>query len=555
MNLHDFTSHIDEKILERGYDYYEEDCVLSMEETEDNTYAAEVLGGDLYSVEVELDDRENIISSRCDCPYADGRYCKHQVAVFFALRDGVNTANAEIAPKAVKASDMREILAGRTKDELVEFLLELAAEYREIKQRIALNFNDESDGDEIQKSVMLIRTYIKNHSDRYGYVTYRETREAIKGADLVLEKAEFALEANKHGHALNLAFCVIREMLNLFENADDSDGEISGEIEEALTLIHEIVEDPDLIDRENIFQMLLDEAAHGRYADWDDWRLELLDTCSDLADTQALRDSLENRLETFLRNEEDDSWGAGYLAGRINRIRYNMIERCDGREKAREFMEENLKYYEFRKMAIENAFRDRDYDAVIRLAIEGEAQDKDYPGLIRQWKEHRYKAFRLSGRLEDLRGLALEFILDGSFEHYEELKSTHDAGEWLSVYPGIVVLLENQKNSRHDIYPRILIEEGEKQKLLDYVKAEPSRIEHFYKHLVPEFAEEVYSLFLQYIDRTAARASNRRAYRGVCDIIRNLKKAGGTEQAAEIKQALFVRYAKRPAFRDELSRV
>jgi hypothetical protein len=255
MNLHDFTSHIDEKILKRGYAYYEEDCVPAVEETEENTYAADVLGGDLYSVEVELDNRANIISSRCDCPYDGGRYCKHRVAVFFALRDTMNAADAETAPKKAKAPDMREILTGRTKDELVEFLLELAAEYGEIKQRIALDFNDESDEDEIQKSVMLIRTYIKNNSDRYGYVAYRDAREAVKGAGLVLAKAESALEENKHKHALNPAFCVIHEMPDLFENADDSDGRIGGEIEEALSVVHETIESLNPSDKENVFQM------------------------------------------------------------------------------------------------------------------------------------------------------------------------------------------------------------------------------------------------------------------------------------------------------------
>ncbi len=40
-----------------------------------------------------------------------------------------------------------------------------------------------------------------------------------------------------------------------------------------------------------------------------------------------------------------------------------------------------------------------------------------------------------------------------------------------------------------------------------------------------------------------------------CDIIRNLKKAGGKEQELKIKEIFFAKYAERPALRDELSRV
>jgi len=239
----------------------------------------------------------------------------------------------------------------------------------------------------------------------------------------------------------------------------------------------------------------------------------------------------------------------------MNLIRYNMVEEHDGSIKAQEFVEQNLQYSNFRKMAIESAMNNKDYDCVIKLSLEGEEKDKSLRGLISQWKKYLYTAFQLSGKLEEQRGIAIDFILDGSLEYYKELKNTYDSMEWHSVYPKITFLFENQKKTYHDVYSRILIEEGEMKKLLEYVKGSPESIERFCKHLVPEFQEEVYELFLKYIEQTAARAGNRRDYQGVCSIIRNLKKAGGREQALEIKQTLFTKYANRPAFRDELSRV
>jgi len=73
--------------------------------------------------------------------------------------------------------------------------------------------------------------------------------------------------------------------------------------------------------------------------------------------------------------------------------------------------------------------------------------------------------------------------------------------------------------------------------------------------LLPAYKEEVYTLFLRYIERNAAAASNRKAYQQVCALIRRLRKAGGKEEAADIKQKLYQKYANRPAFRDELTRV
>ena len=113
----------------------------------------------------------------------------------------------------------------------------------------------------------------------------------------------------------------------------------------------------------------------------------------------------------------------------------------------------------------------------------------------------------------------------------------------------------NQEKIHNDVYTRILIEEEEKRKLLEYVKEDPLTVENYYKYLIPEFKEEVFTLFLQLIEQAAARADNRKKYQGVCAIIRNLKKAGGKKQVLEIKKMLLIQYAKRPAFMDELLRV
>jgi uncharacterized Zn finger protein len=198
MDLNNFENYIDPKIVTRGYEYYENDYVTSVEEIKENVFVAKVTGTDRYTVEVELDHKGNIIDTKCDCPYDLGEYCKHQVAVFFTLREMKNNISAEKNPvtqkhcmdleasfkssaqKKKKEIDIKKVLSDRTKDELVEFLLDIASKYEEIKQYIELNFNIGNDEDEINKSIALIRTYISNNSDQWGFVSYRDTSEALK---------------------------------------------------------------------------------------------------------------------------------------------------------------------------------------------------------------------------------------------------------------------------------------------------------------------------------------------------------------------------------------
>ncbi|HAF17795.1 MAG TPA: hypothetical protein DCG84_05615 [Peptococcaceae bacterium] len=576
MNLNDFEIHIDEMILERGYDYYENDRVISVEEKESNVYEAKVKGSELYTVEVELDDETNIVDTLCDCPYVMGKYCKHQVAVFFALQDMKNIIPGENSllsqnraenradsgavrrfPAPKKKPDLKKILSERTKDELVEFLLDIASEYEEIKQRIELMFDEGNDEDEIRNSIELIRAYINKNSDCDGFVNYDNTFDAVDGAYLVLEQARTALEKNKSLHALDLTLCVLHEMVDLLHYADDSGGVIGGVIEESLDFICEIAIDEELssADKENIFNKLLEEASDRRYEGWTSWRLALLGSCAELVETPILGNKLEKHLDSMLKNKRKSPWGSNYFEERVNLIRYHMIKNIDGHKKAQEFLEQNLHYSDFREMAIESALKKKDYDAVIMLALDGEEMDKDKGGLVRQWKKYRYKAYKLSGKLDEQRKIAVELILDGSFEYYQELKSTYDSKEWLSVYPRIICLLEEQKRINKDVYTRILIEEGEKQKLLEYVKGNPPAVDDFYTYLLPEFKEEVYTLFVQYIEQETLLAHKRSHYRRVCALIRKLKKLGGKQQALDIKQKLCNENKRRPAFLDELSRV
>jgi hypothetical protein len=278
--------------------------------------------------------------------------------------------------REVKTDDIKKVLSARTKEELVEFLLDLASEYEEIKQRIDLNFNLGNDEDGIKKSVALIQTYINNNSDQWGYVSYGSTSEAVKGADLVLEKARDALEQNKTTHAVKLALCIIRAMVDLFEKADDSDGVIGGTIEESFAFIAEIIEDEALSParKEEIFDQLITEAANQRYDDWTDWRLDLLGKCAELTDNRLLRNKLENHLVAMVENEKGDSWSVSYFAEKVNLIRYQMIEKYDGPKKAEKFIEQNLQYSGFRKMAIESAMQQKDYNTVVKL----KAKKKSY---------------------------------------------------------------------------------------------------------------------------------------------------------------------------------
>ncbi|MBO0423334.1 DEAD/DEAH box helicase [Enterococcus plantarum] len=76
---------IPERIVERGREYMKEGRVLSViQDPEKKIWHAEVLGNELYRVQLDGTAKENDI---CECPYwKDHGYCKHTVAVELYLR-------------------------------------------------------------------------------------------------------------------------------------------------------------------------------------------------------------------------------------------------------------------------------------------------------------------------------------------------------------------------------------------------------------------------------------------------------------------------------------
>ena len=97
-------------LLERGREIWSDGRVMNLESSPDGVWEAEVGGSkrNIYQVDVYLDGSA-IEESSCDCPYDQSKYCKHQLAVFFAIKEQI--AKQAAAAPASKKMSRAEILA------------------------------------------------------------------------------------------------------------------------------------------------------------------------------------------------------------------------------------------------------------------------------------------------------------------------------------------------------------------------------------------------------------------------------------------------------------
>jgi hypothetical protein len=547
MNINDFESHIDDTILSRGLGYFKDGNVISLEYNE-GEWLADVEGSDDYTVSVTLSNTGEILESDCDCPYDWGEYCKHQAAVFYALRK--RGATAKTSNKNTKKENLETILKALDKQELLSLLLEFADRDRCIKEELLLRFSEKKD---VQKYARGVIRGAVNAASRRGYVEYRDTRTATKGADTVLEMIDDEIAVGDIVTAVKLCVVVTEEMMSLLDCCDDSDGCVGGAICEAIEKIGKAVNDvPAEQSGEKLFDVIYNHALNSMYNGWADWRMDILSAAVPLCGNRANREKLE-RYISERQNAPHDGWSGSYEVSALQKLQYQLLQKFDGEIAATDYLERNLDNSDFRRIAIETAIAKKDYDWALALCEQGEQKDVSSAGLVREWRETRYRVYEKTKDVPARKLLARKLLVGGNFEYYHKLNPLYSSEEWPTV---VQELLEEigERNYRN-VYVEMLIHEKLKLRLLEYCKKNISTIVSYYTHLLPECKQNVGAIFALYISKSAERANDRKQYREVCGIIKHYKKACGTAAANAICAELAVKYAKRPAFLDELRKV
>ncbi|WP_200759764.1 hypothetical protein [Effusibacillus dendaii] len=210
----------------------------------------------------------------------------------------------------------------------------------------------------------------------YGFVIWRNVDRAVEGTEIVAKRAHEAMEDEDGVLTVRMSLCIMEEMLNLLQSADDSGGIIGGIIEESFERIQEVTQSGDRFSRtevEELFRLLLKESEHSLLEGWPDWQLALLESASRLAKTSDLLREWEEYVSRMISTQAEETWSGRYFAERIAVLRYRFIQENESRERAKEYLNQNLQFPEFRKFAIQQTLDNDRFEEAINLALEVEA--------------------------------------------------------------------------------------------------------------------------------------------------------------------------------------
>lgn len=572
LSLDSFEQQIDEMVLQRGYDYFQDGRVTEVNDLGDGVYEATVEGAEPYTVRLHLEGNR-VTEYDCDCPYDRGPVCKHVAAVLFYLQkklwDTVDMDGLKVRiPKRsrqqkqkAEAKSIETLLEELPVDELRSFLKERLAADENLKRLFICRYDMQQGCPSKDLCVRQVQALMEQWEDRNGYLGYHEASALGNGVFELLERNKLLKKRGKMREAVYMSEAVVEEMTRALEYADDSDGMIGSSIRAAIDWLAEFA-DMDLEEevRTELFGWLLDSFGSKIRGIWE-WRFDLMDIAIKMVKNEQEKQRVSACLDQI--QPLGESWDWSYR--QTQALWQKLIRQTEGETAAQCFIEQHLDNSDFREEVIGQALREKDYAKAERLAKEGiERDEQEYPGLADKWRDYLLTVYRETNQTEQTIRLARYFLLKGSGRfhqreyYYELLKSLVPQEQW-QAFVEVLLADENQRGGYERYYhlADIYIWEAQWNKLYELLRQEPT-FEHISiaePYLAKDYATELAAMYRDLIVVYLENNVGRSHYQEVCRYIRRMKKLGVKDMAEDLVKQLRNVYARRRALLEELANV
>lgn len=553
MNIVVFEENINPVILKRGYYYYKGGNISEDFEKKGNKYTFRVYGTDQYKVFVELDEYENILSSKCNCPYDLEPICKHQIAVFYKLRDllkgEIKCENKTTHQPKNKENTLNDVLKSLDKNQLIDIIMDQIAENPKSKNSILIKYSPILDYEsELKKCEEHIDSSFKMYFEEDSYI---EDRSYLFALDVKEIFKRICVIENKI-LAMDILLLVLEKSIYYMQYIDDfdlyfydDDYNLEFLVKDVIRMIKNVVLNIDDSETKNkILNKLLDEYEGEVLSDWHNFKMEIMDICCEIADTKELQKMLAHEIEVMI----DDGSRSFLEEKELKVFLYNLIFEYAEEDEIQRFIDDNIEYPVFREIAINRCLENGEFDKAVEYATEGEKQNE----FILMWKELKYEAYKKMGAIDEQKSLAKELLFKGEIKYYSELKSLSQDENFYSNFQDD---LKKLKKASSRTYLEIIEMENDLDAIMEYVRKKPYAVEEYAEKLLPKYRTEVGVIYYKYLKKQAENNSNRKEYRGFCRMIEEYGNVMGQDAAMRLIEELKATYRRKRAFVDELNKI
>lgn len=438
MNLKDFEKQIPPVILKRGYSYFINQHIISLEKEEPGIWFAEVEGNENYNVTVEIDGNE-LVYCDCDCPF-EGEICKHIAAVLYAITDNKSSQKNSLTKKKDKnrTNIIDDIFKKVSKEDLAKFIKSQFSKDHNFKNAFTTYFAEYIDENAASKYMMIVKNIIKASEDWYGFIDYRSARTFTRNMETMLNKSEMLLENGN----INESLAICKAMIEVIPTTimDDSDGDIQILSDYTFNIFSQISKKakPEL--RDALFQYCINKYSELWKSNYD-FGDEILNILPDLITTEEQEKYFFKLIDKQIKLESANEY-TDYKVKHLIHVKIDFLTGRKRKEEAWKLVEDNYQYPEFMGMIVHDFLGKKDYNKAIELCFEGIriAEGKQHPGIVREWNEKLLSIYESTKNIAEIRRMSKKLFFESDFQlkYYKKLKSTYEKSEWAEICEGII---------------------------------------------------------------------------------------------------------------------
>ena len=532
----------------RGLDYFQMRNVTDLKQF-GNKITSTVEGTRDYTVTILTNKKT--IAATCTCPYDWGGYCKHIVAALIAL--------SENDPKIKKDEDKKEkkimkILNNLSFNELKDFLTSELGNNPSLRNHFTIYFSGKSSkGKSLNDYKKEINLSYREISDSGGYIEYGTEVDFSYIRDL----ADRYTDAGNFLEAATIYQALSEVIAENMEEVDDSDGYYRDEFCLAIEYFANCINEAEL---SHIEKKKYIDYFFAKYIKNDpDYFRENYD--GSLSEICLSKDDLEywkKLLKPYLPKNLPDSeqWSEYYQAKELLLTQLYLL---DSLNHEKEFYELVKKYYrqeeEFCLSYIERLEKDNRCKEAIKIAEEGLDLFPEHMLIeIRRFLNRFYKKQSPEKYKQNLINL---FIQNKDWNDYERLKEICSKEDWKEKILSIIInnLPKDRDRFSRDTIIDIYLKEKMFEEAFEEVLAKKSlfTLDTYYKDLSVKFPEGYFKAYRELLIPFTDSKMGRSHYRNIVSYLNRMKRIKGfQEEFNELVNLLKTKYAKRPAFLDEM---
>lgn len=554
-----FEQVIDEKILERGLEYFRRGAVEEPVEVESGLYEAVVSGTEDYTVRVRVQGNA-ITEHTCACPYDLGPVCKHVAAVLFhlkkdelGLKAGKRKSKAPAKKKTV-ADQVASILSSLDRADVDRFITQRSAEDRAFRAAFLAEFAHLGEGRSKATYAAQLKSLLRG-KDHWGLA-----RPLAATAGKLLERAQKHQRDEQHEPAFLIACALAEELVRALNSVDDSSGLIGPLINEAFALMDALASVPTM--RDAVVGYCVGVAEKKLFDGWD-WHHTAMQVAAQHAQDKEHRQRLRTLLDEALEEEPTSGWTAG--------IMHTLLLRTDGPQAAHSFLLEHAHITAVREQLIADAIGAKQFDEAERLTSEAiakdEARQQQSPlqhnsAYVSNWTKQLLDIAMARGDTADIAEHARAIFLFG-FQvdreaMYDLLMQHTPASDRQSVADQLIHAVKTR--TRYFDFAHlalILVREERWSELVAALKSSTHyEVIQEYGALLPtSYHAELAIIYADAIRLNLQRTANRGTYQQAARTIRRIIKLGERDLAETLIEELRTAYPQRAALMDELDKV